>query len=191
MDYLYEYAQTYSGLTRESFDLVKQHLSEVSFNAKDILCDLKTKPKHGYFIKSGIIRAYTVNAKGKEFTKSLFSAFQFAGPLSALIEDRKSELIYEALTDCEVIQGDYLEIRKLFDQNIELMRFSHKMLQYYFIGLENKVIDLGSLSATDRYLNLKERFNDIENLIPQYQIASILGITPIQLSRIRKELYSK
>ncbi|MFD0964161.1 Crp/Fnr family transcriptional regulator [Pseudofulvibacter geojedonensis] len=191
MDYLYEYAQNYSGLTKESFDLAKKHLSEVSFKANDILCDLQTEPRYGYFIKSGIIRAYTVNEKGKEFTKSLFSAFQFAGPLSALIEGRKSELIYETLTDCEVIQGDYIELRKLFDENIDLMRFSHKMLQFYFIGLENKVIDLGALTATERYLNLKERFSNIENLIPQYQIASILGITPIQLSRIRKEIYSK
>lgn len=191
MDNLYQYAHNYSGLTRESFELAKEHLSEVTFKAKEIICDQKSEPRYGYFIKSGIIRAYTVNEKGKEFTNSLFSAFQFAGPLSALIENRKSELIYEALTDCEVIQGDYVEMRKLFDENIDLMRFSHKMLQFYFIGLENKVIDLGSLTATERYLNLKERFHDIENLIPQYQVASILGITPIQLSRIRKELYSK
>ena len=71
------------------------------------------------------------------------------------------------------------------------MKFHHKMLQFYFIGLENKVIELGSLTATERYLNFKKRFTTIENLIPQYQIASILGITPIQLSRIRKEIYSK
>lgn len=191
MDYLYEYANSYSKLTKKSFDLAKVHLSEKKFNTKEILCGIEDQPRYGYFIKSGIIRAYTINEKGKEFTKSLFSEFQFAGPLSALLENRKSELIYEALTDCEVIQGDYIQLRKLFDENIELMKFHHKMLQFYFIGLENKVIELGALTATERYLNLKKRFTNIENLIPQYQIASILGITPIQLSRIRKELYSK
>lgn len=191
MENLYEFANNYSGLTKESFNLAKKHLSEKSFKAGEIICGLDDEPRYGYFIKSGIIRAYVINKKGKEFTKSLFSEFQFAGPLSALLENRKSELIYEALTDCEVIQGDYIELRPLFDKNIELMQFSHKMLEFYFISLENKVIELGALTATERYLNLKKRFSTIENLIPQYQIASILGITPIQLSRIRKEIYSK
>ena len=71
------------------------------------------------------------------------------------------------------------------------MRFNHKMLQLYYISLEKKVIELGTKTAKERYINLKGKFGNIENLIPQYHIASLLGITPIQLSRIRKDLYSK
>lgn len=191
MNYLYEYANLHTTLSRESFELATQHLKEKRYDAKTILCNIGEEPKYGYFIKSGIIRAYTVNEKGKEFTKSLFSEFQFAGPLSALIQNRTSNLVYETLTECEVIEGDYKKVRALYDEHLDLMLFGHKMLELYYIGLENKVVELATKTAKERYVNLKKRFENLENLIPQYQIASILGITPIQLSRIRKDLYSK
>ena len=44
------------------------------------------------------------------------------------------------------------------------------------------------MDATQRYLKLCKKIPDIESLIPQYQIASYLGITPVQLSRIRKKM---
>jgi hypothetical protein len=47
------------------------------------------------------------------------------------------------------------------------------------------------LNGTERYLKLKKQISGIENLIPQYHIASFLNITPVQLSRIRKDLLKK
>jgi len=49
---------------------------------------------------------------------------------------------------------------------------------------------LAHLDATGRYLHLKSQFPGIENLIKLNEIASYINITPIQLSRIRKKLYS-
>ncbi len=54
-----------------------------------------------------------------------------------------------------------------------------------------RISELSSLNATERYVKLKKEIPDIDNLIQQYHIASYLNITPVQLSRIRKELYSK
>jgi hypothetical protein len=45
-------------------------------------------------------------------------------------------------------------------------------------------------SAKDRYLQLIERYPKIEQLVPQYQIASYLGILPESLSRMKKQLYA-
>jgi hypothetical protein len=53
------------------------------------------------------------------------------------------------------------------------------------------VYDLSVLNSTERYIKLKKEIPDIENLIPQYHIASYLNITPTQLSRIRREYYSR
>jgi len=48
-----------------------------------------------------------------------------------------------------------------------------------------------SLNATQRYLNLRQCIPNIDDLIPQFQIASFLNITPVQLSRVRKKLNYK
>ena len=53
---------------------------------------------------------------------------------------------------------------------------------------EERSLELMSMDATERYLKLRERIPHIDDLIPQFQIASFLSITPVQLSRIRKNL---
>ena len=65
------------------------------------------------------------------------------------------------------------------------------MYEIFYASLENRTIELATLTAKDRYIKLKNRIPNIDNLIPQYHIASHLGITPIQLSRIRRDLLKK
>lgn len=65
------------------------------------------------------------------------------------------------------------------------------VLESIFLLLEDKSYDLSALNATELYLKLKKQIPDIENLIPQYHIASYLNVSAVQLIRIRKEIYSK
>jgi hypothetical protein len=50
---------------------------------------------------------------------------------------------------------------------------------------ERREIELVLLQADERYKIFKQEYPNLENLIPQYHIASYLGVTPTQLSRIR------
>ncbi|MFT4665925.1 MAG: CRP-like cAMP-binding protein [Gammaproteobacteria bacterium] len=53
---------------------------------------------------------------------------------------------------------------------------------------EKRQIAFATQSATERYLTFLEKYPLLDKRIPQLHIASYLGITPTQLSRIRKEL---
>ena len=134
------------------------------------------------------MRTTTETKKGKIFAREIYTDNQFCGPMSDMIKNRPSSYTYETLTDCEIIRSEHKEVQKLYDLHPELMRFEIKMLEYAYIKLEKTVISLGTKDAKERYLNFLDRLKGIEELIPQYQIASYLGITPIQLSRIRKGL---
>lgn len=186
MDYLYEFANAITPISKESFGLISKHLTIKHYNANTVLCNIGEKPKYGYFIKSGVIRGSIIDPKGKVFTRSLFIKDQFAGPYSALIQNTTSSFIYETLTDCEVIQLDYKEVRKLYDQNHELMRFGYMMLEFFYINMEKTIVSLATKDAKQRYIDFKNKYESVEHLIPLYQVASYLSITPIQLSRIRK-----
>ncbi|MOA17990.1 hypothetical protein D3C78_1382750 [compost metagenome] len=65
------------------------------------------------------------------------------------------------------------------------------MAENYFVDKEEKEIEIVLLDADKRYELFQQKFPDLEQLIPQYHIASYLGITPTQLSRIRRKLVSK
>jgi CRP-like cAMP-binding protein len=191
MEILYQFSNNITPISREAFELVSPHLKHFKCDANTILCDVGDKSKYVFFIVSGIVRTTTETKKGKVFTREIYTDNQFCGPMSDMIKNKTSSYTYETLTECELIRSEHKEVQKLYAQHPDLMKFEIKMLEHAYIKLEKTVISLGTKDAKERYLSLLNRLKGIEDLIPQYQIASYLGITPIQLSRIRKGLKEK
>ena len=188
MKALFEFANKVASISEEEFEYIKPHLEPKKHKANTIICDIGDDAKHLYFIKSGVVRTSIISDSGKIFTRALYSENEFFGPLSSMIKGEKSTFVYEALTDCELVRSEHMEVQKLYGKHPKLMRFELKVLANVYIKMEKTIINLGTKNAKERYQKLLVRFRGIENLIPQYQIASYLGITPIQLSRIRKSL---
>ena len=162
-----------------------------NFKKKTAIAELGKIPTHFYVLKSGIVRSYIADEKGKEFTRSLYTPINAVGAFSALIKQEPSKIIYQCLTDCEFYAADFSQFKHLASQNTDIALLYSKVLERLFLKMEKRILDLSMLDAKDRYLKLKRRIPKIENLIPQYHIASYLNVTPVQLSRIRKSLYRK
>lgn len=154
----------------------------------DVLVKKGQMPKNYFFIKKGIIRGYFLDKSGKIFTKNISTSIEIAGPLSSLIKQKPSNTVYDCLTDCEIYHFNYLNFLKLAQEHHEIALFYGRVLNVVFLDTERRAITLSVLNASERYEYFKNRFPDIENLIPQYQIASYLNITNVQLSRIRRKI---
>lgn len=154
----------------------------------DVLIEKGQMPKHYFFLTKGIIRGYFIDKNGKIFTKTISTGIEISGPLSALIKQKPSNTIYDCLTDCEIYHFNYLKFLKLADKHHQIALFYCKVLSGVFLDSERRTITLSVLNASERYEYFKNRFPNIENLIPQYQIASYLNITNVQLSRIRRKI---
>lgn len=172
--------------TKRSF---KKLLELKEFKKKDRIADLGEVPTKFFILRSGVVRSFVTDERGKEFIRSLYIPMRAVGAFSALIQQKPTEVVYECLTDCRVLVGDFQEFKKLASQNIELANLYNNVLEKIFIRMEKRIFELSVLDAKQRYLKLKKHIPEIENLIPQYHIASYLNITPVQLSRIRKDLY--
>ncbi|MDX6747854.1 Crp/Fnr family transcriptional regulator [Polaribacter sp. PL03] len=157
----------------------------------DLIAKAGEVAKNIYIIEQGIARSFYTDSKGKEYIRNLFTPTRAVGALGALILEKKSKFSYGCLSDCKLYEVNYYDFIELTKTNLEVAGFYSKILEKVFLELEAKVYDLSVLNGTERYLKIKEQIPDIENLIPQYHIASFLNITPVQLSRIRRELYSK
>ncbi|AUP81473.1 Crp/Fnr family transcriptional regulator [Flavivirga eckloniae] len=145
-------------------------------------------PSKIYMLISGIIRAYLSSETGKEYNKNFFMPFSFVGSLTALIKKESSRLTYEALTDCKVYEIGFKDVMQLCNEDIQVSRLYNKVLEKVFIRYEERQLEFISMDATERYLKLRKKIPGIDDLIPQYHIASYLSITPVQLSRIRKKI---
>ncbi len=153
------------------------------------IADLGDTPTHFFVLMDGVVRSFAIDEKGKEYTRSLYVPMVATGSLSALILDKPAQVVYECLTDCSFLACDFGKYKEYASENIELANLYNAVMERVFITMEKRIYELSMLNAKERYLKLRDRIPNIENLIPQYHIASYLNVTPVQLSRIRKDLF--
>ncbi|MBO0931935.1 Crp/Fnr family transcriptional regulator [Fibrella aquatilis] len=138
-----------------------------------------------FFVEEGVLRAYSSSAEGAEYNKAFFVEHDLWGIYYALLTGQPSHLSVQALTPCRLLVADYKLITDLYGKYPTLERAGRRMAEELFVLKEQREIDLVMLDATARYANFQRLYPGLEQRIPQYHIASHLGITPTQLSRIR------
>ena len=183
-----EFLKKIGNISEASFKKLQGLTTYRKFPAKKVLADSTIVPTKLYMLVSGVITAFVNSESEKQFNKRLFTPISFAGALTAILKNEPSEVTYMTLTECKVYEIDFEEFKKLCRQEFEVGRLYVKLLEHVFITYEARSLDLMRLDATERYIKLRVQIPNIDNLIPQYQIASYLNITPVQLSRIRKKL---
>lgn len=191
MEFLQGFINNFHVLPEESYQKFLQLTVLKKFSKDDILTKVGEIPKELYILKKGLVRSYYIDNKGKEHIRSLFRPFSSTGSLGGLISNKPSNLTYQCLTDCELYAINFEKLKTLTYNDKDVGYMYARALESIFLLFEDRIFDLSVLNATERYLKLKEEITDIDNLIPQYHIASYLNVSPVQLSRIRKELYHK
>lgn len=143
-----------------------------------------------YFVSEGLLRIYYLNDEGKESNKAFPTEGGLAGPLASALLNVPSRYGIQALEPSVILAVRYKDYFALLDQHPTYDRLARKMMEWLLGRRELREQSLLQQSAKERYLDFKEQFSDLLNRIPQYHIASYLGITEVSLSRLRGELTS-
>jgi CRP-like cAMP-binding protein len=131
-----------------------------------------------YHVKSGLLRSFSIDHKGKEHV------FMFA-PENWIVGDAIKEgmpctLFIDVLEDSELEVRDRLEL----DPNADI-----KPLYNRIAVLQNRIIMLMSATAIERYEHFVDTYPNIIQRVPQRMVASYLGITPEALSKVKGDKY--
>ena len=140
-----------------------------------------------YLLTEGIVRVF-YDKDGNEYNKTFFIPGMFPTPLTALLTDMPCALSFQALVPSHLIRFSYKAFRNLFDAHRCLETLMLRIMEREWINKERHDIHMVTQDATANYLIFRKEYPELEREIPQYHIASYLGITPIQLSRIRARL---
>ena len=140
-------------------------------------------------IGEGILRIFYLNEKGEEWNKHFLQENDFVA--ASISPDKKSITNIQALSKVRILSIPYVELMNLANKYNQINTFIQKLTFKYLEQKQEREIRLLSEDALSNYLMFKENFLDFENQIPHYHIASYLGITPTQLSRLRKKLWEK
>ena len=138
------------------------------------------------FLTNGILRIYYLNEKGEEWNKHFLQENDFVA--SSISPDKKSITNIQALSETTILCIPYPELIKLSTKYNQINFFIQKLTFSYLEQKQDREISLLSEEATINYLSFLKNYPKLENKIQQYHIASYLGITSIQLSRLRKKL---
>lgn len=188
MKELLTYVNKISPIKEVTFNELKKCFKPLHLNKNDFFVREGEYAQQIGFLKKGIVRAFFLNQEGKEYTKQFFVGSSIIGAYNSLLTKQPNKIAQQALTDCEIMVADYREMENLYTKFHDLERLGRKIAEFYFLEKEQKEIEMALLDADKRYLIMRQRFPSIETMIPQYYIASYLGISPTQLSRIRKKL---
>ena len=187
---LYNTLNNISPITNEAWDDMQQLLEPLEVKKNDYLIKEGSKAKYCYLLTEGVIRVY-FNKEGNEYNKTFFIPGMFPTAITALISNSPSAISFQALLPSQLIQFSFNEFRNLFSKHRCLETLLLRILEQQWIKKERHDIRMVTNDATTNYLIFREEFPSLENIIPQYHIASDLGITPVQLSRIRAQLAKK
>jgi len=138
------------------------------------------------FINSGVIREYSFQ-NGKETTVDFVSENQFITDYQSFIMQTPTMQYLEALTDVDLLILKKDGINSLFDRYKVWERFGRLIIERVFCGVEAKRKKIIATTHEEQYRDFAAAYPQIVQQVPQYYIASYLGVTPEHLSRIRKK----
>lgn len=139
------------------------------------------------FIQQGLFRYYYILQDGVELTKdfAIDKRNPFCTAFTSFITQKPSQIWIEALEESQVWIWENSYIAPLFNSHPDWMLFAKKMTELLFIRKEKRESSFLLLTPKERYEEFLKQYPNLDQKIPQYQIASYLGITPESLSRIR------
>ena len=183
--YISAYFETKSEQSDEIATLFKEeHLKRNEFHTSD-------GQRHGKlsFVKSGFLRIYKQTDK-KEITQWISSPGEFTTDLGAIMFELPARWNIQALTDCELYTIEYSDYKIIQEKIVNWAQIEKMFLAKCFMTIEDRIFSFISMTAEERYSYLCHSKPELLQQVPQQFIASMLGMTPETLSRIRKKLVS-
>ena len=186
---LYNVLNQISPISLNTWETSKKFFLSKTLDKGDHLFLMEDKVKDFYFLIEGLARYYYLCENGKEFNKS-FAEKQghLISSVSSVSKGLGSPFSVEILSNVVILHISYKNILFLCDEYKEWNNLLLRIYENLVIKKEKRESDFLLLNATQRYENFLEDYSMISNIVPNYHIASYLGITNVALSRIRKEL---
>lgn len=189
-----KFIEKYITLNLLEWKILKSKLTVKSFKKGEIILHQGDICKNLYFISSGLARGFILDENGKDFTWSIYfndanahMTNLFVTDYSSFLEQKPSSIHIEALEDCEVLVNTYSDIQFSYRHLKKGERFGRLMAEEAYKHLHHQIINRTTKSAKERFEALIEQTPYLLQKVPQYHIATFLGVTPQHLSRLKKE----
>jgi CRP-like cAMP-binding protein len=140
------------------------------------------------FIISGKVRTFYLDHSGNEHIVAFGIENWWVGDICSFATQTPAEFNTECLEKTIVLQISYENMEQLYNEVPKFERYFRIIIQAAYGNMSKRLVRNHSMSAKERYLLFINSYPEIAQRVPQYMIASYLGITKEFLSHIRKQI---
>ena len=143
------------------------------------------------FVVSGCFKVFQIDKKGVEHNLQFAAENDWIMIIDSFYSIKKSNVNIEAIEPSTIFQISRPDLVYFFRTYPKFDRNFRVIVETRFAELENRLLQMVSSTAEERYLSFLRQYPVLSQRLPNTQIASYLGITPEFLSMIRKEISQK
>lgn len=178
-------------LTDEEKELILSKIELNQYKAKTVILHAGEICKHSYFVKSGILRSFTINDNIVEHVLQFACEDWWIGDMYSLISQKPGNLFIEVNEDAEVALLSKENQEELYHKIPKLERFFRILTENSLVAHQERLMDNLSLTAEERFEKFCSKYPTLIQKVPQKQIASYIGVTPEFFSKMKAKMLKK
>ncbi len=185
---LLRYINRYIPLTKSEEDKLLAKVTYRKYLKNQYIIQQGDICKYECFVISGCTKTFHLDTEGQEHIVMFSIEDWWTSDMGSFITQTPADYSVQCIENTEVIQFSYDNIEAIYDQIPRLERFFRQIIERAFVASQKRIVRSFSLTAKEQYLYFKKQYPKIEQRIPQYMIASYLGITKEFLSKIKSQI---
>ncbi|HCY82245.1 MAG TPA: hypothetical protein DHV22_11925 [Xanthomarina gelatinilytica] len=188
---LLDYIKKYTDLTPEEEILLLSKINIRTYLKNQYIVQQGDVCKSINFIITGCTKTFYMNTEGQEHIIMFSIEDWWTSDLGSFITQKPADFNVQCIENTQLIQFSYDNLEELYREIPKFERLFRKIVERAFVASQKRIIRNFSLDAKERYKIFKTTYPKIDQRVPQYMIASYLGITKEFLSKIKSQLISE
>ncbi|MEI5908347.1 Crp/Fnr family transcriptional regulator [Bacillus spongiae] len=185
---LIRYMKRYSDMSESKLETIVSDVPIEKYKKGTLLLEQGEVPQTCYFVLKGCVRQFAVDEDGRETTFNFFTEEQGVTIFTQHTPEKASKYSLICAEDCVLVVGDLSTEQQMYDMHPELETMMRKLFEENMGEMHDDLATFIASRPEERYKAFLEKRPDLINRVPQYQLASLLGMTPESLSRIKRRL---
>lgn len=189
-----QYLEIFSAHLRQTIQLddnavnsVLEVVEIVKLKRKELLLTPGQPSRHMRFIAEGSARCYYLDENSQEHTLQIGIENWWVNDLYSFLTQKDSHMYIQAIEPAVILQISQSNLEQLYIDVPEISTFFRIKIQSAYVALQERMIENLSTEVYTRYQKFIKEYRDIEQRVPQYIVASYLGVTPEFLSYLKKK----
>ncbi len=185
---LLEYINRYITLTSEEEKVLFSKVKRRKYLRNQYLVQQGDICNFVSFVISGCLKTFYADDQGNEHIVMFAIEDWWTSDLGSFISQTSADYNIQCIEPTSLLQISFGDLNELYKEIPKLERLFRIIAEKALVATQKRIVRNFSLTAKERYLKFRELYPKMDQRVPQYMIASYLGITKEFLSKIKSQL---